>query len=79
MTSTNLKPCILRTLGARELILSTAIEVGVVYLQTGNESLLVSGRGGREWSFLVEGPISCTQSGDMPLLTKWGLLSTIAI
>ena len=45
MAPANLKPCILRTLEAREFILSTAIEAGVVYSQTGNESLLVSGHG----------------------------------
>ena len=44
--SATLKPRILRTLGAREFILGTAIEVGVVYLQTGNESLLVNGSSG---------------------------------
>ena len=45
MASATLKPCILRTLESRKVILGTAIEVGVVYHQTGNESLLVYGRG----------------------------------
>ena len=43
--SANLKQHISRTLQASELILGTAIEVGVVYLQTGNESHSVSGCG----------------------------------
>ena len=43
--STTLKPRILRTLGTRGLIFGTTIEVGVVYVWTGNESLLVSGYG----------------------------------
>ena len=45
MASVTLKPRISRTLGASELILGTAIEVGVVYHQAGNESLLVGGHG----------------------------------
>ena len=43
MASATLKPRISRTLGGRELNLGTAIEVGVVYLQTRNGSFLVSG------------------------------------
>ena len=43
MASAALKPCFSRNLGARELILGTAIDVEVVYCQTGNESLPVSG------------------------------------
>ena len=35
----------METLGARELVLGTAIEIGVVYLQTGNESFPLSGCG----------------------------------
>ena len=46
MASVSLKPCISRTLGTREFILGTAIEIGMVYPQTGNESLPVSGHGG---------------------------------
>ena len=42
MASATSKPRISRTLEARELILGAVIEVGVVYLQTGNE---LSGRG----------------------------------
>ena len=45
MASTTLKPRILRTLEARKFILGTAIEVGVVYRQTGNELHPVCGCG----------------------------------
>ena len=45
MASATLKPYMSRTLGAREFILSTAIEVGVVYHRTRNDTLLVSGHG----------------------------------
>ena len=38
-------PRISRTLGARSFIVGTVIEAGVVYPQTGNESLPVGGRG----------------------------------
>ena len=47
MASANLKPNISKTLGATVLILGIAIEVGVVYLQTRSESLLLSGYGGK--------------------------------
>ena len=43
MASATLKSRILRTLEARKLILGSAIEVGVVYRQAGNESYLVCG------------------------------------
>ena len=46
MASATLKPHISRTLEAREFILVALLEVGVVYHQTGNESLPVSGHGG---------------------------------
>ena len=45
MASATLKPHISKTLEARKFILGTAIEVGVFYHQTGNESLLVCERG----------------------------------
>ena len=45
MASATLKPRISGILEARKFILGTVVEVGVVYRQTGNESLLVCGRG----------------------------------
>ena len=40
-----LKPHTSKTVRAREVILGIAVDVGVVFLQTGNESLPVSGCG----------------------------------